>query len=90
MWLSDEQLMAIATALASSKDSAIVSSEGCEHLFKVRWQEGKSVCLLCREVIHGENPFTLCVESPKSSIEVVHQSNIIGGFDLATCDGRAE
>jgi hypothetical protein len=68
MYFTDDQLTALAAALCAASDKAIADKEGCDHLFVVRWKEGVSVCLVCRELIIGPNEYCIKISVPKQDL----------------------
>ena len=65
--LTDEIVAKLAASLLLKADSAAAPSEGCEHLFRIRWKENSSVCLLCRSVVEGPNGYTILLLDPPLS-----------------------
>lgn len=64
IWLSEEQAAIIAAALAAKTDTALVPADQCEHRFRVRWKQDRSVCLVCRAIIDGPAEFGISISGP--------------------------
>ena len=64
--VSEAQIATLCAAILVTKESAMAPQEGCEHLFKVRWKEGVSICLLCRSQVEGPNDFCISITGPNS------------------------
>jgi hypothetical protein len=74
----------VAAALLLKADSSAVPSEGCEHLFRIRWKENASVCLLCRSVVAGPNGYTILLMEPPppNGLAMMDPVSIVTGESL--------